>query len=86
LKAPSLLAITIDCQRLLPQRLKNIIHDEHLITKNTKCICIKVFKEETATGGYLSNEITDNTAVINAHARTICVKDPGNPYLNKKTS
>lgn len=42
-----------------------------------------MFKEEAEAGGYLSNEITDNTAVINAHARTICVKDPGNPYLSK---
>jgi len=41
-------------------------------------------KRGPATGGYLSNEIADNTAIIDAHARTICVKDPGDPYLNKK--
>ncbi|BAS71812.1 Os01g0315850, partial [Oryza sativa Japonica Group] len=56
LKAPSLLAITIDSQRFLP-------HD-----------------------GYLSNKVADNTAIINAHARTICVKNPSNPNLKVGTT
>jgi hypothetical protein len=39
-------------------------------------------KEEDATGSYLSNKVADNTAIINAHARTISVKNSSNPHLN----
>jgi hypothetical protein len=31
---------------------------------------------------YLSNKVADNTAIVNAHTRAICVKDPSNPNLN----
>ena len=85
LKAPSLLAITIDSQRLLPQRLKTIIHEEHFNIKN-EVHRHQGAKRGPATGGYLSNKIADNTAIIDAHARTICVEDPGDPHLNQKQS
>ena len=44
LKAPSLLAITIDSQRLLPQRLKTIIPRGAFQYTKMKCIGIKVPK------------------------------------------
>jgi hypothetical protein len=82
LKAPSLLAITVDSQRLLPQCLETIVQQGAFQLKKLKHIGIKVPKEVAAAGGYLSNKIADNTAIIDAHARTVCVEDPGNPYLN----
>lgn len=33
---------------------------------------------------YLSNKVADNTAIVNAHAWAIGVKDPSNPNLNSE--
>lgn len=31
---------------------------------------------------YLSNEVTDHTAIIKAHSRSISVEDSSNPHLH----
>jgi hypothetical protein len=33
---------------------------------------------------YLSNKVTDNTAIVNAHARAICIEDTCDPNLKQK--
>lgn len=30
---------------------------------------------------YLSNKVTNNTTIVDAHTRPICVENPGNPRL-----
>jgi hypothetical protein len=35
---------------------------------------------------YLSNKVTDNTAIVNAHARAICVEDTCDPNLKTETN
>ena len=35
---------------------------------------------------YLSNEITDNTSIIQTHARPICIKNASNTHLQMESA
>lgn len=91
LEAPRLLAVAVHRQGILPQRLQSIWNGTCIsVASSYGCVSRPAAADGVRgrTPGmttHLRDEVADDPAVVDAHARPVRVEDPGDPHLHART-